>query len=484
VVDQRAGDQSIESGLASPQSVQDMITAAVKLSGQYNIIVKTHPDYNIGGRESAIGKDALTFLSANPMVSVVTDDVNPYSLIDVADKIFVVTSGMGFEAVMAGKEVHCFGVPFYAGWGLTVDSIPVSRRGRVRTIEEVFHAAYIRHSRYFHPELERRCSIDELIDYITSVRPWSNDEVEREVHNEEGRGEQLELQHRRIAPTVLQDVKLDEFDNIWGYNISPWKREYFQSILGSARAYYLTENEPLEKAGVSIRASERPAVLVWGRSQLPGLAAFTRRWKLPVFSMEDGFLRSVGLGANKILPLSFCIDSRGIYFDATCSSDLEVILNEYDFDASPDLMAEAEVCMNRIVEAGLSKYNFPYPRTPGDPFGAKTSKRVLVIGQVEDDASIRYGAPVGITNNDLVRLARAENPDAQVIYKIHPDVLESKRAYTSSPADVADICEISSSPLSLHDSFTGVDHVYTITSLSGFEALMRGIKVTTVGAPF
>ena len=226
------------------------------------------------------------------------------------------------------------------------------------------------------------------------------------------------------------------------------------------------------------------AFLVWGKHSSPGLSAFARKVGAAVLRVEDGFIRSVGLGANKIPPYSLCIDSRGIYFDATVPSDLEIILQNYDFTSQPELLAEARKLIDLMNANGISKYNFAYPQHRNGPYGLKKRKRVLVIGQVEDDASIKFGAATPISNNELVRLARSENPEAEIIYKIHPDVLAGKRERFSDPADVADICRIFSEPLSLHDAFFEVDHVYSITSLAGFEALLRGISVTTVGMPF
>ncbi|MBH0239573.1 capsular polysaccharide export protein, LipB/KpsS family [Methylobrevis albus] len=483
VVDQRGGDQSIESGLASPTSFQAMVMAAIELSRDHDVIIKTHPDANIGGKDSAIGLATLESARNNPAVTVVTDDMNPYSLIDVVDKVFVVTSGLGFEALMAGKEVWCFGVPFYAGWGLTKDRVKVPRRTAKRTIEDLFHTFYITLSRYFDPVVEQPCEVERVVQYIADIRPWRMPDetltLGAAVREEAGALSPAEL------PTPLQEQPLAADATIWALNFSPWKREYLQNIFSNHRIEFVDAGTSIQDISGAIRGSNNPAFVVWGRSTRPGLSVLCRRWSIPVYRMEDGFVRSVGLGADKVLPYSFCLDSRGIYFDATQPSDLEVVLSSFDFAAEPDLVEQAATLREMIVARGLSKYNFPYPSTEGGPFGPKRAKRVLVIGQVEDDASIEFGGPPGgVSNNDLVRLARAENPDAQVIYKIHPDVLAGRRAYNSDPADVAGICEISSGPLSMHDAFHEVDHVYTITSLAGFEALMRGIKVTTVGAPF
>jgi capsular polysaccharide export protein len=77
---------------------------------------------------------------------------------------------MGFEALMRGLEVHCFGMPFYAGWGLTIDRKWCWRRRRKRTLDEVFYAACILQSRYYDPINQRPCSIQETIEYLAKTR--------------------------------------------------------------------------------------------------------------------------------------------------------------------------------------------------------------------------------------------------------------------------------------------------------------------------
>ena len=42
-----------------------------------------------------------------------------------------------------------------------------------------------------------------------------------------------------------------------------------------------------------------------------------------LISVEDGFVRSVGLGGNLISPLSLLFDKKGIHYDGSKPSDLE-----------------------------------------------------------------------------------------------------------------------------------------------------------------
>lgn len=203
----------------------------------------------------------------------------------------------------------------------------------------------------------------------------------------------------------------------------------------------------------------------------------------PIIRVEDGFLRSVGLGADLTRPISWVFDDLGIYFDATRPSRLENILNTTDF--SPELISRANKLLERIVSLGLSKYNLDSYGTQGSleelPKGQKI---ILVPGQVETDASIALGSLEIKTNLALTRLVRANNPDAWIIYKPHPDVVAGVRQPGHGESQAGLYCD----DVVRHGNTTGlieqVDEVHTMTSLTGFEALLRGKTVYCYGLPF
>jgi capsular polysaccharide export protein len=64
------------------------------------------------------------------------------------DALHVLTSIAGFEALLRGVEVHTWGLPFYAGWGLTDDQLRCERRGRGLPLDALVHAALIEYPRY------------------------------------------------------------------------------------------------------------------------------------------------------------------------------------------------------------------------------------------------------------------------------------------------------------------------------------------------
>jgi capsular polysaccharide export protein len=142
-----------------------MLACAIQENPNADIIVKTHPESFRGGR-----KGYFTGTKREGNVYPFTDPICPLSLLEYVDKVYCVTTQMGFEALMCGKQVTCFGAPFYSGWGLTDDRVKCARRIKKRSIEEVFHFAYIEYSKYMNPNSGALCEIEEAIDYLLQKR--------------------------------------------------------------------------------------------------------------------------------------------------------------------------------------------------------------------------------------------------------------------------------------------------------------------------
>lgn len=225
-------------------------------------------------------------------------------------------------------------------------------------------------------------------------------------------------------------------------------------------------------------AAHAPAgavVAVWGIQQVP----VERAMDLRILRLEDGFLRSVGLGADLIRPMSWVVDGRGIYYDATRPSDLEHMLAHSVFDV--ELVQRASLLRERIVSEGLTKYNVGTSawRRP-----AGVARVILVPGQVESDASLRYGAPRIRSNIGLLQAVRQGNPEAHLVYKPHPDVMAGLRAMGAGEDEARCWCDEVVSDAAMGDLLMAVDEVHVLTSLAGFEALLRRKSVTCYGQPF
>ncbi len=222
------------------------------------------------------------------------------------------------------------------------------------------------------------------------------------------------------------------------------------------------------------------AVAVWAAREPPGLAAAAAARRIPLVRIVDGVLRSIGLGADFLPGLSIVLDEGGIYFDPSCESDLERLLRDGVFDA--ELLARARRLIDRIVAGGITKYNLT-DRAPRIAWPAGR-RRLLVPGQVEDDLSVRLGGGAVRGNLDLLARVRAANPDAFIAYKPHPDVVAGHRKGAIREAAARRYADCVVRGGSMAALFGEIDELHTLTSLSGFEALLRRVPVTVYGRPF
>jgi capsular polysaccharide export protein len=199
--------------------------------------------------------------------------------------------------------------------------------------------------------------------------------------------------------------------------------------------------------------------------------------------VEDGFVRSIGRGIDHAMPWSLCVDRMGLYYDATRPSWLEYLCNGFDRDAFKPVAHEAATAMSLLLSSGVTKYN-GLGKVAGAQPEASPNESVLVLGQVEDDRSLTRNANAISTNTGLLARAKSDHPDATVYFKQHPDCIgERRRPGYVAVAPGSGIVEIDHG-IALPDALAYADTVYTISSLGGFEALLRGKRVVTFGAPF
>lgn len=260
--------------------------------------------------------------------------------------------------------------------------------------------------------------------------------------------------------------------------MAAWKRAAIERFLWSPRAAPLRF---IDDAAAAVDAAARAGggIALWpsrSPAELPALAA---RAGVPLFRVEDGFIRSIGLGAALHPPCSIVVDARGIYYDPSGPSDLEHILAHATFGSA--LLARAERLRTLIVERGISKYS---QSTPLPAPARRAGRTVLVAGQVEDDASVRLGG-AGVSGNlDLLARARAAEPDAHLIFKPHPDVEAGHRRGRVPEAALRMHADEVARHEPMPSLLARVDAVHVLTSLTGFEALLRGREVIVHGQPF
>ncbi|WP_331376789.1 capsular polysaccharide export protein, LipB/KpsS family [Sinorhizobium chiapasense] len=269
-----------------------------------------------------------------------------------------------------------------------------------------------------------------------------------------------------------------------GFN--SWKLGFVSAYLLDYRTAFLPRKMPaLMAARVLWKCRELSQdLMIWGYNEAhPLITRLAKKWGYTIHRMEDGFVRSVELGANHSTPYSLVTDKKGLYFNPLEPSELEDILNTDLRLQDQQFLATAEKHLNFIIHNSITKYNGQ--RGAGEEFApVRQRPAVLVIGQVPGDASLKFGNPDRWTIHTLISLARNENPGCEVIYRPHPDVYNKPARYKENHEAIAKLATIVPPSVGLLDLMASMRRVYTISSLVGMEAVMRNIPVTTVGLPF
>ena len=426
LADQTVGDASVTLGDANSESFTAMIEAALRLYPEATLLLKTHPDVMAGKKRGYLEPDQY---ATHPRIQVLSQAAHPARLLREAQAVFTVTSQLGFEGLLWGKPVYTFGMPFYAGWGLTIDALSAPARRSKASLEQLTHAALIDYARYLHPDTEQRCEVEDLIIWLQ--------------------------QQRGLRAAFAKKIYC------LGFSLN--KQVSIKKFLAGSELVFVKDLN---------RVKPNSTVAVWGSTLIA-------RSDLKVLRLEDGFLRSAGLGADLIRPFSYVVDTLGMYYDPTQSSTLEHIIQSGQYAAA--LLERAPALQQRIVAAGISKYNL----SGTSWVRPKQATRVLLVpGQVESDASIVRGAPHIKRNIDLLRTVRQAHPSAYIVYKPHPDVVAKLRQPGAYEQQATQYCDELVTEVAIAQLLSQVDEVHVMTSLTGFEALLHGRKVVTYGIPF
>lgn len=473
VVDQTKGDVSVRLGAANAATFGAMLAAARAENPDATIYIKTHPEATAGRKGGYLTGEQPGVSAAGQRTVLLRGLVNPLELVQQMDRVYVVTSTLGFEALLAGKPVTCFGLPWYAGWGATDDRQRCPRRTRQRSVLELFAAAYFDYARYLNPHTHERGDIFDVIAWLQRQRvvaglaaPASRAGAFSHDTNDNA----AEGADSQAAPPAAR--------RLMAVGLPAWRRHNLGPLL-AARAQRLHCVADAKQAK-ALAPEPGDVLLCWGRDAPPGLQALASRSGAALWRMEDGFYRSVGLGSDLIPPGSVVMDSRGLYFDPGQASDLEHVLANACF--SPAELAQAQAVRAFVVEHRLTKYNLEPHEEARWP--AQGRPVVLVPGQVEDDASVRCGGGAVVTNLGLLQAARQACPGAFIVYKPHPDVASRNRRGRVAQQDALRWADHVETRLSVVSCIEASDEVHTITSQAGFEALLRGKRVVTYGQPF
>jgi capsular polysaccharide export protein len=445
IVDQSFDDPLVAGALAGRADISVMARDVVETGGAAEVLLWPAPRGKGGCQR------ALATLPASA-VRVLLDQGSALDLLDDVDEVWTVADHIGFEALLRGLPVRTYGAPFYAGWNLTQDratgaeaKAALARRAATpRNLAQFLHAALVAYPVYVDPALQTLTTPEEAARQLLA---W--------------RGEARALGRDHIC-----------------VGFSYWKQPHLRGYLGASGGRQRFMDEFKAKA----RAQAGDHVMVWGMKADDGFAESLRQRGVTVTRCEDGFVRSLGLGSNFLFPWSLCFDASGMYYDARQPSDLEILLNSGAPD--PQLTRKAQRVRQRLVEMRVSKYNLGGTRPEGLRAKAGARRIVLATGQVPDDFSIKLGLSLFTSNLDFLATVRRENPQAFIVYKEHPDIASGNRPGASDPEQLQALADMVLSDGDICEWIEACDHLHVMTSLAGFEALLREKPVTCWGAPF
>ncbi|EKL2525401.1 capsular polysaccharide biosynthesis protein [Campylobacter jejuni] len=449
IITQTANDASLEFGLAKGFKTVDMIKDAIKENPKSKIYIKIHPDVLSGKKQSDLDINSLP-----KECILITENFNPVALLEFFDKVYTKTSGMGFEALMQECECICYGMPFYAGWGLTKDKLECKRRMQKRSLEEVFYVAYILYSEYFNPYLNQKSNIFDTIQTLAKYK----------------------------------DIEKVNSNKLFMLGFTLWKRHFIKPFFKAKDNEIIFLNSI--KSLVRYKLKEDDKFFIWGKkydentlknlllvkAKEQNLTNFTPKVSL----VEDGFIRSISLGSDLTRPFSLIVDDKGLYIDPNKASKLEELLQNEIFDEN--MLNRAKNIIKILLENRFSKYNGL--KHEDLKINAKIGQKIILIpAQVEDDASMILGG-FGLSTLDLLKEVRAKNQDAYIIFKPHPDVLSGNRVGLKDETLILEFCDEIVKDCSIDSAIKIADEIHTITSTSGFDALLRAKKVFAYGMPF
>ena len=132
------------------------------------VVYKPHPDV-VAGLRQAGAQEAQALQWCNEIVLQA-----PMSqMLHEVDEVHVMTSLTGFEALLRGLKVVCYGQPFYAGWGLTQDRHPHPRRTRALSLNEMVAASLLLYPVYVSRSNGQVCSPEQALQELLAWRQQS-----------------------------------------------------------------------------------------------------------------------------------------------------------------------------------------------------------------------------------------------------------------------------------------------------------------------
>lgn len=278
-----------------------------------------------------------------------------------------------------------------------------------------------------------------------------------------------------VAPvTALQILHL--LETRWAENDRPvhcfgaqyWNHPSIMAIFtgkGGSVAFHDSEAETIAAA-----EADGGSIVSWAGRTTAAMEEACAAKKIGLIRIEDGFLRSVGLGAGLATGAMLALDDQGIYYDPSRPSRLETLLQTAQLSDGQKGRGEALIQQYagiRIKEPADSSYSFVMDK-----------RVVLVIGQPDDETN---GPDIDL---NLLRAARQRNPDVHIVFIPSTGGEQDLDKDKVAKRDILRLADEVASNVNLADLVEACDEVETFSSSMGFDALLRGKLVTVHGLPF
>lgn len=460
LIDQPINDPKVAAGLANADSFTRMLEAAHDEHPGAALFLKPHPVTQAGGKHGF-----LSSIARSHGVTVLDQPFSAVSLLEQADVVYTVSSHMGFEALMLGKPVRCFGLPFYAGWGLTEDERTCLRRTRKRTVEELFAATYLLYARYVNPVTGQPCSLHNIIRMLARQR----------YHNERNSGYTA-----CVGFSCPQRMQARPF-----FFSTHGQTEFFAKPASALRC-------AVQRHGRVAVRSDLAADIVHALEKQCG------EQNIPLLRVREDIFRALNLSPANKPPFSLLRDSEYYRPNETykdkASISLEALLQTMPtiMGREPGMTERATALRRRLVllfqQAGQQTVH-PLLRKTLDslPAIAHQRKIILVPGEAVPN-HLAHASDFRVQNEAMLALLqsiRTAYPNAFIIHTTD----QPAHSPTYEPAEkFADVIlrgtpKLSATRLDLA-LFPLLHAVHTMESLSGFAALISGIPVRTYGRPF
>lgn len=266
-------------------------------------------------------------------------------------------------------------------------------------------------------------------------------------------------------------VKYEDYDVL---SLTAFARFRWRSMGQTADDYLMARTIwYLRQYETYFKEADPKLLCTWGDMchEMRAAIAVAEKMKIPVLRLEGGFV-----------PRSSTVDMTGMYFNG--KNDFDEICKAQK-RLNPPQRAALKKFIKGWKDAGKTKYNKPTNHQRMENADVRTQapegKRILlVICQTTGDATMFFPETMVQNKDRLARVvcnAMKDEEEWVVLVKPHP--YEDHRGLVSIVQEQENANLLLN--VSAHSALRAADAVVTINSTMGFEALMYGLPVVTLG---